>query len=644
MSKYRLLLWLGCVLLMLVAPSEARAQARVTTGPEAGDTAPLTDTAVRNLASFARLYGYVRFFHPSDEAAVADWDSVLLSGVRLIEHAATPEELVRALRDVFRPVAPAVLVSVQPSAPPSAPPTDTSAIIFWVHKGVTAGTVDPYAGTTYNSSRLIVPWPVSAATMPKSPPPDTTEPMPGFTSTMQSRQWPDHGAVPDPRAPFTAEIAPGVHVAVPLALFTSLPADTAARVRPAAADTVQRPRVAPDRATRLAAVISAWNYPQHFYPYFDVSGGGWSEALPAALRQAAEAPDAAGTLVALNRLLAVLEDGHAAASAAGWPEALLPRTAHPPLTVRWIDGRAVITAVDDTVRRVAVGDIITTVDGEPMRDRVARADSLRSGTLQWVRYVSAASWLRGRPGSVAELRVHSPLDSAGTARTVQVSRRTGPLPRQPRPPAIAELRPGLWYVDITIATDSAFLAALPQLQSARGIVFDVRGYPGLSWIENLTDQPLHWEEEISVPLLLRPDRRDMVYVSAGSFTVQPAALRLTSNVAVLTDGSAISGAETDLMMVRRYRLGTIVGSPTAGANGGVTPLLLPGGFRMVFTGMRVTHADGSQLHLLGVIPDVHAAPTARGVAEGRDEVLEAGLHVLEARLDDARPGQRQEGG
>jgi C-terminal processing protease CtpA/Prc len=52
--------------------------------------------------------------------------------------------------------------------------------------------------------------------------------------------------------------------------------------------------------------------------------------------------------------------------------------------------------------------------------------------------------------------------------------------------------------------------------------------------------------------------------------------------------------------------------------------------------MRVTHADGSQLHPLGVMPDVHAAPTARGVAEGRDEVLEAGLRVLERRLEDAQ--------
>jgi hypothetical protein len=195
-----------------------------------------------------------------------------------------------------------------------------------------------------------------------------------------------------------------------------------------------------------------------------------------------------------------------------------------------------------------------------------------------------------------------------------------------------EVRPGLWYVDVRAVSDSAVSAALPQLVQARGLVLDMRGYPQASLWKYHVDAPLHWAEEISVPLLLRPNREGMTYVPSGSYTIQPATPRLTANVVVLTDGSAISGAETELMSARRYGIATIVGSATAGANGAVTPALLPGGFAMMFTGMRVTHADGSRLHMVGVTPDIHASPTAVGVAEGRDEVLEAGLQVLELRL------------
>src|SRR5437763_7443924 len=44
----------------------------------------VTDAGLRNLTAFGRLYGIVRFFHPSDEAAAADWNSFAIDGVRRI--------------------------------------------------------------------------------------------------------------------------------------------------------------------------------------------------------------------------------------------------------------------------------------------------------------------------------------------------------------------------------------------------------------------------------------------------------------------------------------------------------------------------------------------------------------------------------
>jgi C-terminal processing protease CtpA/Prc len=644
--------WRSCALIAVLMPQPGVAQEPA--GADFGGTATLGAVAAENLAAFARLYGFVRFFHPSEEAAHANWDSVLVHGVRRVEHAATPEALAAALREVFEPLASTIGIGTTRVEMPAPPRADTSGLVFWLHRGVTAGTTDPYGGTTFNSSRLIVPWPLSAATMPKTPAPETVDFFPGKTATIQREYWPDPTAVPTPFEPFTAEIGRGLHVSVPLALFTALPADAAARILPGAVDKevevcdlhtldcspAQRPRTAADRATRLAAVISAWNYPQHFYPYFDVAGSDWEAALVPALRGAAVSADVASLLVVLNRLLAALEDGHARVAAPGFPEAVLPRPGHPPMRLRWLDDRIVITAVDDSVTSAAVGDVITAVDGEPAGALVARFDTLRSGSQQWVRYISASAWLRGAPGSAVALTVHSPLDSAGTTRTVHVQRRLGDLPASPALLPVTEVRPGLWYVDARVVTDSAFSAALPQLQDAHGLVLDMRGYPQTSLWKYHVEAPLYWGEEISVPLLVRPNREGMTYVSSGSVTTQPATPRLTANVVVLTNGSAISAAETVLMVARRYGIATIVGSATAGANGAVTPVFLPGGFAMLFTGMRVTHADGSRLHMVGVTPDIHASPTAVGIAEGRDEVLEAGLQVLEQRL---RPDSKGDG-
>ena len=76
------------------------------------------------------------------------------------------------------------------------------------------------------------------------------------------------------------------------------------------------------------------------------------------------------------------------------------------------------------------------------------------------------------------------------------------------------------------------------------------------------------------------------------------------------------------------KLATIVGSPTAGANGNVVAFTVPGGFRIAFTGMRVTGHDGqAQHHLVGITPDVPLEPTIAGVRAGRDEVLKRALAI-----------------
>src|SRR5271157_3427529 len=66
------------------------------------------ETVITNLRAFARLYGYVRFFHPSDEASAIDWDRFAILGSRKAKEAQSPAELRAVLDDLFHPIAPAI--------------------------------------------------------------------------------------------------------------------------------------------------------------------------------------------------------------------------------------------------------------------------------------------------------------------------------------------------------------------------------------------------------------------------------------------------------------------------------------------------------------------------------------------------------
>ena len=99
----------------------------------------------------------------------------------------------------------------------------------------------------------------------------------------------------------------------------------------------------------------------------------------------------------------------------------------------------------------------------------------------------------------------------------------------------------------------------------------------------------------------------------------------------LTNAEAISRAETYLSIVQDAKLGTIVGSRTGGTNGNFLGFPLPGGLRIVMSGMAVRKTNGEPFHGVGVEPDVEVSPTVQDVRAGRDTVLQRGLEVLKHR-------------
>ena len=98
---------------------------------------------------------------------------------------------------------------------------------------------------------------------------------------------------------------------------------------------------------------------------------------------------------------------------------------------------------------------------------------------------------------------------------------------------------------------------------------------------------------------------------------------------MLMDERTQSQAEHTGLFFKAANGTTFVGSPTSGANGSVTDLVLPGRITITFTGGAVRHPDGRQLQRIGLQPDVPVTPTVAGIRAGRDEVLEKALEYLE---------------
>jgi C-terminal processing protease CtpA/Prc len=103
----------------------------------------------------------------------------------------------------------------------------------------------------------------------------------------------------------------------------------------------------------------------------------------------------------------------------------------------------------------------------------------------------------------------------------------------------------------------------------------------------------------------------------------------TGRVVMLINEFAVSQAEHTCPFFESATNVTFIGSPTNGANGDVTKLVLPGDISVNFSGHDVRHADGRRLQRVGIQPDVKVEPTPKGISPGRDEVLEAAVKFLD---------------
>ena len=72
----------------------------------------------------------------------------------------------------------------------------------------------------------------------------------------------------------------------------------------------------------------------------------------------------------------------------------------------------------------------------------------------------------------------------------------------------------------------------------------------------------------------------------------------------------------------------VFGSMTAGADGDVSPIVLPGNFRTGISAIGVFYPDRKPTQRIGIVPDKIIEPTIAGIRAGRDEVLEAALEAL----------------
>jgi carboxyl-terminal processing protease len=109
-------------------------------------------------------------------------------------------------------------------------------------------------------------------------------------------------------------------------------------------------------------------------------------------------------------------------------------------------------------------------------------------------------------------------------------------------------------------------------------------------------------------------------------------------VVVLVDRDSASGAEIFAAALQEAKVGTLVGSKTAGNVGVATQITMPDQSVLQVTEQRFVSPSGAQLDGVGVTPDVVVDMTDDDLENDRDPQLGKALEVIVDRIRSPQGG------
>ena len=405
-----------------------------------------------NLEAFSKLYGYVRYFHPSDEAAELDWEQFAIYGVDKVKGATNERELKEVLEELFIPLAPTMslyLGDEQNQRKQSE--KESLEVIAWQHYGM--GTPE-IPNSFYKSERI------SASIENESYVLETDKLFDEF---------------PEANELIQEKVSPEINCLIPLVLFkddvgtighTETSRESFVQLLKAV-DSVEKIHSSQNENVRFAGIIVTWNVFQHFYPYFDVTDSDWDSQLGISLRDTVDDTNRDDYVNSLIRMLEKTKDGHVkeilSSEKYPWNEKWMP------FVIDIIESKLVVT-VADLDSGLQLGDIILSKNGvdslveiERIKLEIPGSPQLKSYLAsKFFRFADSANLQIERDGELLDISING----------VPQSHRD----EFNRMESFKEIEEGVYYIDLTKDTINIFKENVETLSKAKGIIFDMRGY------------------------------------------------------------------------------------------------------------------------------------------------------------------------
>ncbi len=400
----------------------------------------------------------------------------------------------------------------------------------------------------------------------------------------------------------------------------------------------------PQTVLRLLSLYRFWNIVEYWYPYKYNLPMPWNTVLQKQLAYFLGATTAEDYAYAIRRLMVTIRDGHGYFISA--TSHAMDGSYYMPVRFKYVQKKIIVSSIgNDSIAAaagLAVGDVVESIDDVKTGDIIKQKLPLTAGSNEAYQLYALSRNLNRTTRPVTTLEISDGVHLRKVTVTNKLNK--GMVDQfvssfnYQRDSSLSLLKNNIAYLNmgkLTMLDDSSNLVNLVQKSNA--LIIDVRQNaiedPQRQNVVGLVEELICNGEQPYVFSTGQPDYAGVFKLAEDtSPPMKPHAVKYNKPIVILINEEAMSIGEFMPMIYSKAPGAVLMGSPTAGADGPVSRLFLPGNSFVMFTGTGIYWKDGKETQRVGIQPGITVYPTIEGFKKNRDEVLEKAIDHLSKEI------------
>ncbi|WP_159439043.1 S41 family peptidase [Maribacter ulvicola] len=384
-----------------------------------------------------------------------------------------------------------------------------------------------------------------------------------------------------------------------------------------------------DENFRLLSLFRYWNMIEYFFPAKYQTDMDWDDVLEKMIPKFSHSKSEIDFHLAMVELASSIDDSHVRLNTQ--KTYLHFGHFYLPIKFRLIEGKAIVTEYyNDSLAKLndlRIGDVITKANGKKIETIFQEEKKYIMGSNSARKMLNASYYILNGPTDSLKLEV-----MRGSKTLIKPVKRylyrdfkykkeeNGNI-------SYKILKDDIGYIKMDKLKNTEVAEIFDALKDSKAIIFDTRqsSTASIYQLSNYITSPRKDFYKAIEPDLDYPGK--FIWTNVRNVGNREE-LRYKGQIVLLVDEGCQSQCEFTIMCLQTGNNVTTIGTQSSGANGNVIRFNMVGGFKTQISGVGIFYPDGTENQRKGVKIDIEVKPTVKGTIERKDEILEKAIEFI----------------